>query len=297
MIPYAFLRAFEGKEAFLEREGRLPKQQMEFLMQGNMKGKYLGLCLDSCRWGSSTTVMYETDAKGMIEFITNWMDQNKDNLEKLWHERRIDELYKKFELPHKIYASCPRDPRHRRTIKDKAGRIRCAHISRKEIKPSFFNSYVHYDDLSATNSIEYFENEPLFGAEDFLFEEDESLNKGYNEKHKKYLEDVELFKNEEPTIIQDHCYAIMDDSSLTLSLEEIIKRLNIAPEYEVKYCEGVICQRRDELNEYEKKISSNISCIGHRDPSNKLEFNFDGWTLAYYVQKWHEQPEARLYPK
>ncbi len=46
---------------------RSPREQSQFLLQGNtMQSRYLGACLDSCRWGSETTVMYEMNVKEMI---------------------------------------------------------------------------------------------------------------------------------------------------------------------------------------------------------------------------------------
>ena len=119
-IPYAFVRALKGEKPYLDKESRLPKQQAEFLVQeGNMRGKYLGVCLDSCRWGSQTTVMYEMDINGLIGFIENWMHQNAGNFQDLWHERQINELYKTFELPFIRNETCSVDSNHNDVILDR----------------------------------------------------------------------------------------------------------------------------------------------------------------------------------
>src|SRR3989344_460171 len=135
-IPYAFIRAFQKKEPFLDKEKRLPKQQEIFLRrEGNMKGLYLGACLDSARWGSQTTVMYEMSKKRMISFIHNWMNQNNDNFESLWHERKIEDLYKRFNLPHINHEFCPVNKNHKERISDLGGRIRCSHMDKRNLRP------------------------------------------------------------------------------------------------------------------------------------------------------------------
>ncbi|MEK6880173.1 MAG: hypothetical protein AABY22_11215, partial [Nanoarchaeota archaeon] len=102
-----FIRTLERKEPYLDNERRSQKKQFEFLMQnGNMRGHYLGACLDSCRWGGQTTVMWETNIKELMDFIQNWREQNNDD-PNLYHELPIERLYKRFELPHIDHEKCP----------------------------------------------------------------------------------------------------------------------------------------------------------------------------------------------
>lgn len=66
-IPYPFVKVLsgEGNPNLEKLENMKPKKAMKYLMEpGKMEGKYLGACLDSCRWGSQTTVLWETDIRG-----------------------------------------------------------------------------------------------------------------------------------------------------------------------------------------------------------------------------------------
>jgi len=99
-IPYAFHQVFEsGKVVQLEKEGRSPKEQAQFLMDGGMKGRLLGACLDSCRWGSQTGVMYEMNTRGMACLVKSWIDQNPDGIPDLVHEKDVHEFYAGMRLP------------------------------------------------------------------------------------------------------------------------------------------------------------------------------------------------------
>jgi len=184
-------------------------------MQGNMKGQYLGRCLDSCRWGSQTTVMYEMTVRDMISFIENWMHQNDENFQDLWHERTIEELFEKFELPHIHHENCPVKEYHIGTIEDLGRRIRCSY----KLKP-------------ITN-----------------------LNV---------------------------CYAILSDKQRILSLETVLNRLNLRPKFKRVYINPELG-----INEPRDLMSESNSV--HMEPNDKVEFPFDGWDLAFYVQKWYEQ--------
>ena len=103
-MPDVLSRIYETKPPYIRSEKKLPKEQTEHLMKNqNMKGLYLGACLDSCRWGSATTVMYEMSERGLVEFIQNWMQQNKENFTQLFHENRSSEI---CSLPHINDTKC-----------------------------------------------------------------------------------------------------------------------------------------------------------------------------------------------
>jgi hypothetical protein len=298
-IPYEFIRVLEGKRpTYLDIGERLPAEQAQFLMQNeNMKGKYLGACLDSCRWGSYTTVMYEMTINGMIGFIQNWMSQNQGNFQ--WHERKIDEMHTRFKLPHIDHNKCPRNNNHNETIMDLLGRVRCARKSEKRFKPSYLHSYEAFDMLAGTTRVEYLEDQPQnpLTDGDVWDEKTGELLSVDKEIYEKYLADKERFDEEERTeIVDDFCYAIISDRDVVLPLETVIKRLNLRPETIEVYCKSqeysypAECNKVDELSKEEKKMYELIGrCQGHIQPNNKIEFPFDGWDLAYYVQKWHEQ--------
>lgn len=246
-IPYAFVKIMKGEEPYLDKSNRLPKEQAKFLMaKGNMRGRYLGASLDSCRWGSQTTIMYEMSVKGLMGFIQNWMQQNLKNFTGLWHKKQIEELYTKFELPFINYETCPRDKNHSGIVRDLGGRLRCAHKSEKRFKPSFVDYWESFDELSGMIQRHYFEDEPS----DHL--------PGYKKDAERYKRELEEFKQEESSLlVTDICYAILSDKGRILPLETIIKRLDLRPETEIVY--------------------------------DKVEFPFDGWDLAFYVQKWYQQ--------
>jgi hypothetical protein len=298
-IPYAFLKAMKGEEPYMIKSNRLPKEQAEFLMKkSNMKGKYLGACMDSCRWGSPTTVMYETNVKGMIDFIRTWMQQNEGNFKNLWHEKQIEESYTKFELPFIHHETCPRDKEHKGVVRDLGERLRCAHKSEQRLKPSFAESWNSFDELSGMEQRQFYENEPRDPTpEDIEDEETGEMLSVNNEEYEAYLQEADLFEHEEPIfLVNDACYAIISDKGRIMPLETIIKRLNLRPESETVYCDmSGPCKRVKELSKEEQEEHDLLGiCRGHYQPHNKIEFPFDGWDLAFYAQKWYQQlPEGK----
>ena len=99
-------------------------------------------------------------------------------------------------------------------------------------------------------------------------------------------EDLELFHQEEPScIVADVCYAILSDKGIVLSLEEILRRLNLRPEFFKVYCpnpkgkktmagidrecipEKIVAMTGGEREEY------NLSgrCPGHLERNDKIE--------------------------
>jgi hypothetical protein len=278
----------------IDKSNRLPKEQAKFLMtEDEMKGKYLGACLDSCRWGSQTTVMYEMGVKGLIGFIQNWMQQNPENFTDLWHEKQIEELYTKFELPFIHHETCPRDKNHSGVVRDLGGKLRCAHKSEERLKPNFVRYWDSFDKLSGMTYRHYFQDEPSDPLPDDAWDEKTGeLLPEYKEDAERYQKELEEFQQEEPSLlVTDVCYSILSDRGRILPLETIIKRLNLRPEIETVYCDRFgPCERVDELSQSEKEHYEIYGwCQGHVQEHDKVEFPFDGWDLAFYVQKWYQQ--------
>ena len=251
---WSFYRVLAGnkrneKLEYIKKDG--PEKAIKKLMlPGTMQGQYLGECLDSCRWGSMTTCMWPIDMKGFIGIIQKWREENNDDLS-LYHEHSIEDLYNKFELPHIHYESCPKDKEHKGTLIDRAGIIRCSHIESKFMRHNFIVEYdAIFDMHSQTERKEFYEEEP---KEPGYYDDDNvfCIDEGEWEK---YLMLREKFDSEELNLeVVNPCYAIISDKNLTLPLETIFARENVS---------------RDD---------------------GKVEFMFDGWNVAYYVQKWKEQ--------
>jgi hypothetical protein len=292
-IPYEFVRAMEGKKpSWGDRGGRSPKDQMEFLMQdGNMKDKYLGFCLDSCRWGGRTTVMWETDVRGLMNFIQEWRGQNNDNHD-LYHERSINELFTRFELTHRKHDKCPRNEDHKEIMRDVAGRIRCGHIYSKSVRPSFARKdREEVDELSQTVGFRVYEQEP----DDPRYEDDDGDWIVPEPEYSRYIREKEKWAKEKPVEIFDVCYAIIDDRSVVLPFQTILERENLAPKVKETRCGDYEinrkpCKRLDELKDVERKRAEELDeCPGHIDINYEVVFPFDGWTLAFFLQRWKEQ--------
>lgn len=288
-IPYAFIKALEGKSSQLERGNRLPKEQMDYLVdKKHMAGLYLGACLDSCRWGAATTVMWETDVRGLMAFIAEWRRQNNDNPD-LYHERAIGELYTKFSLPYINHEICPVDKEHVGRIEDVKGRVRCAQTSSRFFRPSFIEERVGgFNEFAQMREFSFSQHEPF----DPMLERDNN-----EERIDNYLELKKVWDCEEQSVeVRDVCYAILDDSKVILPFETILQRMNLAELHKHVYCsrdEFTLpgpCKRLEELEESEKRmVEMREECLGHYEPNLQVEFPFDGWDLAFYVQKWKEQ--------
>jgi hypothetical protein len=288
-IPYAFIKALEGKPASLERDNRSPENQMKFLMEdNNMKGQYLGACLDSCRWGVATTVMWETDVRGLMALIEEWRKQNDDN-PSLYHERRIEDIYAKFELPHIKHEKCPASKEHEGTIKDVAGRVRCSQERLQLFRPSFIEAHgIGFNELAQMKEFYFGENEPF----NPMLIPDNS-----EERNDEYWEAKKLWDSEEQSVeVKDVCYAILNDSALILPFERVLDRLNLSSHVERNYCQPrrgsdeEPCRRLNDLDEVERHFAQiHERCPGHVEQVKRAEFPFDGWTMAFYLQKWKEQ--------
>ena len=264
---------------FINREGSIT-ERMNFLKQNNnMKDEYLGACLDYIRWGGQT-VLYELGTTGLIGFIQDWMNLNKDNL--IWSQRGppID-----FTLPHIKHDKCPRDEKHKGKILDSGERIRCAHINNKNLKPNYIESYSSFDKLADIVETNIWDSEPQSPPcdddGDFLCD-DEDI--------KKYEENLKKYNDEKTIIVPDVCYAILNDEKIVLPLEKVLDRLNLEPKYKTVYCGDRrsldVCRRPDESCKESEYLDI---CQGHIEENNQTVHPFSGWTLALYVQKWYEQ--------
>jgi len=279
-----FLERLVRKKDSLEEKlkNKSSKESFNYFMEpGNMRGEYLGACLDNCRLGSMTSVAWETDIRGLMKFIEKWRKENNDD-ENLYHEIPIDELYNRFELPYINHDECPRDKKHKDTFKDSLGRLRCGHKTIKMIRPSFMVSYNSgTDEFSQMETKEYYEEEPS----DPSYEDNEGEIDCPEEMWEKYLLDVEKWEDEKPTEkVVDVCYAILSDKNVIMPFETALERMNLSLRFKTTYW--------DSSNYlYCRKDSSAVFCQGHKEPSKFIEFPFDGWDMAYYLLRWKQQKE------
>ncbi|MBN2203148.1 MAG: hypothetical protein JW700_03110 [Candidatus Aenigmarchaeota archaeon] len=244
-----------------------PLAQFNYLKEGkNMKGLSLGQSLDECRWGSPTSILYEANTLEMAEFIKNWMEQNKDNLD-FYH----GELTEEFQLPYINETVCPRNENHKIKVRALDGTIRCGNEEVKEIKKDYLYSYDFFDKFSKSHVRRYHESNPLSGS--FEDEEERLMEKYYNSK--------------DTIKITERCGAILSekDTIVPLPLLEVLDRINILQGNEC-FCEsdgvtkGYCFEARD--MGFERK------CFGH-NIQNHFIASMSGWSIAANVQRWYEQ--------
>lgn len=272
------------------------KRRAEYLLvDDHMKGLYLGPCLDSCRWGSYTTVMYEMTIRELITFILSWMKQNKENYQNLFHKN----LHTHSELPYTDHAVCPSDKNHQDTIQDQQGKLRCANREIKRFKPNYFDNYKMPDQhFSGMEKTIFYENPPSDPLPNDAWDKRGNLKLVWKETADQYQRELEKFDEEEELVeVIDICYAILSDKNLILPFETIMKRLNLRPEKDRIYCPGLSCtsKRFDEMSDGDKIWYSGV-CPGHDVIHHYTEFPFDGWKLASYVQKWIMQKNDGTLP-
>jgi hypothetical protein len=287
-LSYAFVKVWAGEgDGCVEGARNLsPKDSIDYLMQpGVMRGEFLGACLDSCRIGTMTTCRWPTDVYGFMKLIDRWKEENGDD-PALYHEKSIDEIYNKFELPWINHDSCPRDGKHLGTFCDLAGRIRCAHKTVEKIKPNFeWRGGPYWDFHAQMDRFDYSNNEP-----------NEPGGDCGDEDYDVYLEEMRKFNGAEEVDVVDVCYSVIKDTDSPLALETILRRLNILPEKKTVYCDGNMmgaCKRLDELSQKDRDWWGDLDwCHGHLDKLEAVEFTFDGWMMAHYLEKWRGQGDA-----
>ncbi len=248
------------------------KEKVDYLMKGHMKEVYLSGCFKAISYGPTT---YHLSVNEFLMFIKKWMEQNKYFGAILAAEQGY------AELPKLEYAFCPRDKEHKRTVKDLAGRVRCAHFHDYELKvgqissydfelkPGHISIYKSYDAPSEIEEIHYVVNPPR--GEDRL----------------------RKWRGEVPTaVVRDLCYAIISEKEYKLSLEKIIRRLNKEPETKTVYCNDGSNPSRCLI-----KKSGLGYCTGHPESNNVVSFDCASPKLAVYVRKWYEQGNAPFFEK
>ena len=306
-IPWAFVKAMNGEkisEQFTAEEDKKyrPAEKMEMLQKDDrMKGHYLGACLDSCRWGSMTTVMWETSIDGMIDFVSNWFEQNKDSdIPTLFHEITDKDFNgKKWNLPYLIREKCPRDENHTKKEMDLYGRIRCAEVSTKKLKSEdrFFEGYSYFDELSLTKKLNLYNSNPALEPSDWE-DEDGTLIPPEDYEIEEYNRITEEYKNSpKDLIVKDRCSAIISDERTSYSLEDVLRavRYEGEPEVVTKHCGGrrfdfgAKCKRLNELSPEDREYSEINGCQGHKIKTPQYTTPMDGWELALYVKAWFEQ--------
>lgn len=273
---------------------RVRDREKHLLTKNNLGDEYLGACLDYIRWGGQMTVMYEKGTKEMIAFIQEWIKKNEGNL--IWHE---DPPPSNFALPYVKRDVCPRDDKHSKNpIKFRAidGTIRCGYTIVEKFKPSFHHSYKTFDEHSQSKRKEFIEDAPVLEIPDDAYDDQTGdIRSEWKEEYDTYQREKKTFDKEEPTVVvKQVCGAILSDESVILSLEEILDRLNLNKSHETVYCDG---KRRGFVPIWErpkcKLHPEDESCEGHDLPPKQTVHPFDGWCLAWYVQKWYEQAPGK----
>jgi hypothetical protein len=233
----------------------------------------LGELFDFISWGGMNSVAYELNTKGLITLTQKWIKNQKPKIEYkeipgsfqgsytskevsreyfyLWNKFNYEE---DVELPRIKHSECPRDKMHKRTIKDRLGRTRCAEVNSYKIKPSFSFVFEELDKFSAKKKINYLNNEPQYPTPDeWVDEEGEELD--YSQEFEEYEKELERYKKEGEERVINPCYAIIKEpSDRYIKLESLFDRLNCSSQ------EGYTLHP------------------------------FSGFTLANFVRAWWEQP-------
>lgn len=285
--------------AMLERSERTVREQTDFLLDGNMEGKPLSICLDSSRWGGQTTVLYEMSVVDLVSFVENWMRQNGENSRNLFLEKEDLKYYRNTKLPYVHHKTCPSGEKHTGMIKDLNGAIRCAHTKEEKMKPNFVNYFDSTDIYSQMRRRKYFEMKPRDPVPDDAYDfKTGKLNSFWKKEEEDYEKELKKFEKEEETfVVKDTCFAILSDKGTTLPLETVVRRLNLAPEYATVYCQHYKCpeQRLSQMDKEETNLWNGV-CKGHMVPTGETVFDFDGYHLASVVKKWFNQSVAGTAP-
>ena len=227
------------------------KEKVDYLMKGHMKEVYLSGCFKAISYGPTT---YHLSVNEFLMFINKWVKQNKYFGALLAAEQGY------AELPKLEYASCPRDKEHKHTVKDLAGRIRCAHFNDFQLKQGETSTYKNYDNYSEMDEIQYV---------------------------------VQNWSEKKPTtMVHDVCYAIISEKDYKLSLEKIIRRLNKASETKRVYCGNGTTQQK--CIEEKKDVGL---CPGHNEVNKEVEFDCASPNLSVCVRKWYGQGNAPFFEK
>lgn len=242
----------------------------------------LGEALDFTSAGGMNYVLWNMGKKELVSFVKNWMDEQKPRIEykeipsseisgvsKLVERKREHSyLWNKFncdedvELPYIDEKRCSGE-KHVETIRDGAGRLRCAHINKRMLRPSFIEVHVTQPGVSSDlGRRDYYEVKPLPSSIPENFEDGEEpvdIPLDEDPDYQAYLKEKEAYDSEEPTeVVVDSCYAIISDKGVNLSLESVLTRLCIDNSF---------------------MVNDNKTSV----------YPFTGFTLANYVKAWHNQ--------
>jgi hypothetical protein len=229
------------------------EDRIAYLLRDNMWGIHLKGCLEAISQGSYS---YPLSINEFVSFVKSWFEQNSKNTCEILAAEQVH-----AELPKREYACCPKTKFHKHTVKDLAGRVRCAHSDKWGMKQGDMSVRKSYDKYSEMDNIQYV---------------------------------LHNWSEEKPVIeMHDICYAIISEKDYTISLEKVIKRLNTNPETYREYCKDgsnpPVCQieRRPEPN----------YCTGHSKPFPKVIFTKEHDQIAAIIKKWYEQENAQFFEK
>ncbi len=250
-----------------------------------MKQVSLGELLDFASYGGMNFVCWPMSKKIFLGLIETWMSAQELGKPRIHSEEipdpeikglyTIKEKYKEYfylfnkfhqdfdeKLPWIDYKKCPRDLSHNgERIKDGTGRIRCGHVDKEKLKPSFVREYSCFDAVLGIERLEFIEVEPSETDDMPEWEDDKTLSGEERRILERNRRHMDLFEREEPTLeVLEPCYALLSDKGIYLPLETVLDRINVT-----------------------------YACT---DKENYCLFPFSGFALASYVKAWYQQPHA-----
>jgi len=246
----------------------------------------LGEALDFASWGFMNGVAYDLSPRAMVWFIRKWMSAQKprrkivevptkikgvNEIREDVSRREYGYLWNRFhedfpeQLPRIDYKKCPRDSKHQGTIEDRGGLVRCAHIDKRLLVPSFVETTTFFDPLSGLEQTALYENCPhdpswIDEKREIQCDEDE---------WREYLANLQRHREETPKEFSLPCYAVIREPvDTSLPLQVVLNRLNIAKHG------GSYSSRKKRPKKYGNP--------------------FSGFTLANFVKAWWEQPGKKI---
>ncbi len=199
----------------------------------------LGEALDFVSSGGLNFVGWPFSGRKMVDFIKAWMDNQKPKI--IYEEiplgkgsYRAEEKGREYcytwnrfdndfdvELPYICNDACQVGG-HKRTVRDLAGRVRCAHFEIKMLRPSFVRSNRYGD------KIDYFEEYPFDPDPDDYIDKD-GVSCLSDEVLEQYQEECKKFEDEEPSCeVYDYCYSVISDAGVYLPLQTVLDRLSVS---------------------------------------------------------------------
>jgi len=260
--------------------GKSLKKCYDFFIEDKakrMKFVSLGEAFDFISAGGGNFVGYDHNSKELTEFAKIWIETQEPRIDfkriqigpnhftyeetgreyfYMWNKFQKGEI--NLQLPRINYDKCPLDENHKKTLLDTGGKLRCAHQSVSEIKPSFTTLYISEGLGTGMKKYDFLENEP---EEPGDYDDNDIWTKN-KEEYPGYLIKKAKYDNEKPVEVVDTCYAIINEPETKyLDLETVLERLNCS---------------RDEKDTFHP---------------------FSGFTLAEYVKAWFNQPGEKKYWK